>query len=181
MIDMAEARKLWRAPYGLRKIRLVGRAQVESAIAMLNNAPLDADRPLLLMLGEEPKIRTLDQNAAYRAGPLRDIAMQAWFEVVDKNTGKVYKRQFSADVLHEHFKIEYLPDENTLADDEIMLRVKDPTTYRKWDITPRGASVCAGSTTQLTKYGFGEYMTQVEAFGAGLGVQFSAGPGRALV
>ena len=44
--------------------------------------------------------------------------------------------------------------------------------YRKWDITPNGDRVLIGSTTQLTKKGFSQYLTQVEADGAGLGVQF---------
>lgn len=34
------------------------------------------------------------------------------------------------------------------------------------------------AVTQLTKFGFGEYMDQVQAFGAALGVQFSVAPGR---
>jgi hypothetical protein len=33
-----------------------------------------------------------------------------------------------------------------------------------------------GSTTQLTKPGFALYLTQVEAFGGNMGVEFSASP-----
>jgi hypothetical protein len=167
-VNLSEAAKLARPPFTKRQIRLIGRQQVDTAIAMLNNAPLDAVKPLLLTLAEEAKVRTLDQNAAYHAGPLRDIAEQAWID----------GRQFSAPVLHEHFKQEYLPDDELLDIDEMARLVKEPHAYRKWDTDLRGNRICIGSTTQLTKFGFGEFMEQVQAFGAGLGVQFSAVPGR---
>lgn len=158
-----------RPPYQTRTIRLLGEIQRGTAEAMLRNAPLDSERPLELMLREEPKARRPDQNAAMWAGPLRDIAEQAW----------IRGRQFSAEVWHEHFKREYLP-ENDDPDlyPELALLVKNPETYRKWDMTPKGDRVLVGSTTQLTERGFSDYMRQIEADGSDMGVEFHAPPER---
>ena len=166
---MAEATKLKRPPFAKRQIRLIGRTQVDTAIAMLNSAPLDADRPLLLVLGEEPKGRKLDQNALMWAGPLADIAEQVWVE----------KRQFSIEVWHEYFKKEFLPDERRTHPLSLAEQVKDVEKYRKWDFAPDGERVLVGSTTQLTVAGFALYLHHVEEFGASRGVQFSAAPGQA--
>ncbi|MCR4299736.1 MAG: recombination protein NinB [Gallionella sp.] len=154
-----------RPTYQTRKIRLVGTLQLETAENMIRNAPLDSERPLELILREESKGRRLDQNAAMWAGPLRDIAEQAWVD----------GRQFVAEVWHEHFKRKYLPENDDL---ELALLVKNPETYRKWDVTPRGDQVLVGSTTQLTERGFFIYMQQIEADGAGLGVEFHVVPVR---
>ena len=163
MSNLSEATKLKRPPFTKRMIRLVSRVQVDTAIAMLNNCPVDADRPLLLTLGEEPKGRGLDANALMWAGPLRDIAEQAWVD----------GRQFSAEVWHEYFKKEYL-----FEDDDLDLAEMVKEGYRKWDYAPDGNRVLVGSTTQLTKRGFANYLEQITAYGAGLGVQFHEAPGR---
>jgi hypothetical protein len=126
----------------------------ERFIAAVRNAPLDAEHPLEAILREEVKARKSDQNSLYWAGPLRDIAEQAWIE----------GRQYSADVLHEHFKREYLPEEYDPEDCK--------EGYEKWSYTPGGERVLVGSTKSLTVHGFAKYLTQVEAFGASLGVQF---------
>ncbi len=162
MSNLSVAAKLKRPPFAKRTIRLVGTTQVDTAIAMLRNCPLDADKPLLLTLDEEPKARTLDQNARMWAGPLKDISKQGWIE----------GRQYSEETWHEHFKREFLPDDTVLSADELMEQVKDPTRYRKWGVSPWGERICTGSTTDLTKRGMAIYMQQIEAFGAGLGVQF---------
>lgn len=46
--------------------------------------------------------------------------------------------------------------------------------YKKWDYMPNGERVLVGSTTDLSKYGFGQYLEQIYANGASLGVMFSA-------
>lgn len=102
----------------------------------------------------EVKPRTLDQNALMWSCQLRDIALQAW----------VNGRQFSAEVWHEYFKREYLPEEP----EEGITKER----YTKWDYTPDGERVLIGSTTELTKRGFSIYLQKIEAHGANLGVQF---------
>lgn len=152
--------------YQQRSIRLAGQTQLETALAMLKNAPIDPAKPLEVVLREEPKARRLDQNAAMWAGPLADIAAQAWVD----------GRQFSAEVWHEHFKREHLPEE---TDPELPLLVKSPETYRKWGETPRGERILTGSTTDLSERGFALYMRCIEVEGASLGVLFHEAPRRA--
>lgn len=140
-----------------RTIRLVGRAQLDTVMALVPNLPIDPEKPLELVVREEKKTRKLDQNAAMWVGPLKDIADQAWVD----------GRQFRIETWHEFYKREYLPEDN---DSELDLLVKDG--YRKWDIDPHGDRVLVGSTTQLTVRGFALYLQQVEAYGASLGVVF---------
>ena len=135
-----------------RRIVLAAEEQRACAMALLSNVPLGLE----VLIRKPVKVRGMDQNALMWVGPLADIAAQAW----------VAGRQYSAEVWHENFKRDYLPEE---YDEEL---TKDG--YRKWDMTPNGERVLIGSTTQLTKKGFSQYLTQVEAFGAGLGVQFGA-------
>ena len=139
------------------KIRLVGSQQLNAALARLQHVPLDPEKPLEVIIREEVKMRGLDANAYYWRR-LTEIADQAYIE----------GRAYSAEVWHEYFKKEYLPEEF----DPEMTR----EGYRKWATGPDGERVLIGSSTQLTVKGFAVYLTQVEAFGAGLGVQFSASP-----
>ena len=140
-----------------RHIRIVGQMQKDTAIAAIQNLPVNGEKPLVVTIGEERKARGLDQNAAMWAGPLKDIAEQAWLS----------GRQFSAEVWHEHFKREYLPEL-----DHPNLRELVKEDYKKWEFTPSGERICVGSTTKLTRYGFSLYLQQVEAYGASLGVLF---------
>ena len=97
-------------------------------------------------------------------GPLADIAEQAWVE----------GRQYADVVWHELFKRKYLPE---LDDPELEDLVQNPETYRKWAEDPEtGERILIGSTTQLTRKGMTRYLTQVEAYGANLGVLFHANP-----
>lgn len=153
--------KVHRQPFSTRKIRLVGEQQRETAIAMIRNLPIDPVKPLELVAREEVKARKPDQNALMWVGPLADIAEQAY----------VNGRTYSAAVWHEHFKAEFLPEE---FDAELCKE-----GYRKYDYTPAGDRVLIGSTTELTIKGFAQYLEQVIAFGASLGVQFHANPNEA--
>lgn len=130
----------------------------QSLLSRLPHFPLDSIRPLKVTIGEETKARGLDANARMWAGPLRDMAEQAYVE----------GRTFSAEVWHEYFKREYLPEE---FDAELCKE-----GYRKWDYTPSDERVLVGSTTQLTVKGFAQYNTQIEAHGVNLGVMFTASP-----
>lgn len=107
---------------------------------------------------EEVKARKPDQNALMWSGPLADIANQAWHNGC----------QYPAEVWHETYKRLYLPEE---FDAELCKE-----GYRKWAIDRDGERVLIGSTTQLTVRGFAQYLEQVIADGAGMGVMFSASP-----
>lgn len=148
-----------RNQYPTRKIILRTGELRQTAVTALLNAPIDPDKPLEFLLREEVKARKPDQNSLMWVGPLADIAEQ----------GYVKGRTYSAEVWHEFFKREYLPEEF------------DPTLckegYRKWDYTPKGERVLIGSTTDLTVRGFALYLKQVEAYAqVELGVQLHASP-----
>jgi len=135
---------------------LRGTSQLAAVQTKLGNLPLDDENPLEVVIREQVKPRKLSQNALMWVGPLADISEQAW----------VNGRRFTAEVWNDHFKREYLPEE---YDPELCLE-----GYRKWDYTPRGDRALVGSTTMLTVKGMAQYLTQVEAAGAELGVEFRA-------
>ena len=139
---------------------LRGASQLAAVQRQLGNLPLDDENPLEVVIRERVKPRKLSQNALMWVGPLADIAEQAW----------VNGQRFSAEAWNDHFKREFLPEE---FDPELCLE-----GYRKWDYTPRGDRVLVGSTTMLTVKGMAQYLTQVEAAGAELGVEFRARGGR---
>ena len=144
-----------RTEYLTKTIRLIGKLQIDTAINAIQNAPIDIERPLEVIIREEQKGRSLSANALMWAGPLNDIASQAW----------VHGKQYSALIWHEYFKEKFLPDFPDLT------QVKEG--YRKYEETPDGRRVLIGSTQKLTKHGFSLYMEQIYAYGADLGVRFS--------
>ncbi len=147
-----------RETYPTKTILLRTDQQRDLAFNAIRNAPLDDSKPLQFLLREKPKVRGMDANSRMWVGTLADIAEQGYVE----------GRTYSADVWHEQFKREFLPESF------------DPALcmdgYRKWDYTANGERVLVGSTTKLTKAGFAQYLTQVEAFGSGLGVRFTESP-----
>lgn len=141
--------------YQTRSIILNDEADWGRALRMLQNAPTGIE----IVAREPVRARKPDQNSLYWAGPLKDIAAQVWIE----------GRAYSDVVWHEHLKGQYLPE----ADDpDLAELVRKPETWRKWDETPGGRRVLAGSTTDLTVKGFARYLEQVYAFGAEHGVRF---------
>lgn len=147
-----------RQRFDKRVIYLRAEQQRETLLALVRNLPLDADKPLQVTVEEFRPARKLDQNALMWAGPLRDIADQAYLD------GK----RFSANVWHEYLKASLLPNE---FDPELC---RDG--YVKHEYGPDGVPILVGSTTQLTVKGMARYITEVEAFGASLGVQFHTNP-----
>lgn len=145
-----------REKYPKRVIRIVGDQQKATARSVLDGVPIDPDKPICITFSEEVKIRKLDQNSLMWVGPLSDIARQAYVN------GKTY----SAEVWHEYFKREFLPNE---YDEELTKE-----GYVKWITDPAGFPLLVGSTTSLTIKGFAQYLTQIEAYGASLGVEFSS-------
>jgi hypothetical protein len=138
-----------------RKITLSGSLQLDTAMNLLRNLPIDKERPLELVVRELVKVRGLDANGLYWKR-LTEIAEQAWFN----------RKQFSKEVWHEYAR------QNLMADPVI---IKDGSVMSKWVESPDGSSVVV-STTLLEKKFFADYITAVEAFGASLGVMFSANP-----
>lgn len=130
----------------------------ERAVALLRNLPVDSDKPLVVTVDEYKPPRRPEQNALLWAGPLKDMAEQAYLD----------QRKYSAEVWMEFFKREFLPDE---FDPELC---KDG--YSKWVYLPNDERVMVGSSTQLTVKGFSQFLEQIYAFGASLGVQFHANP-----
>jgi hypothetical protein len=151
-----------RPPFEQRKLLLRGPEQVERAVALLRNVPLDADQPLELLIREEAKARKLSQNDLMWAGPLKDLAEQAWLD----------GRQYSAEIWHTFCKRNFLPEE---FDPELCKE-----GYRKWDVDPAGERVLVGSTTQLTVKGMSQHIEQIHALGGSLGVEFHQVPPRGL-
>lgn len=147
-----------RQKFDTRQFRLIGPEVRGAAVRLIQNLPLDPDKPLELVIREERKARAIAHNAAYWC-IVAQIAEQAWIE----------GRQYSSEVLHEHFKRAFLPEHTDADLTELVCE-----GYRKWDITPAGDRVLVGSTTKLTRKGMAQFITQVEAFGADLGVRFSA-------
>ena len=143
-----------RARFPTRKILVVSPAQLGTAIAVLKTVPVDAANQIEIRIGEQIKSRNKDQNALMWAGPLRDIASQAY----------VNGQTYSADVWHEHFKREFLPEE---GEPELTKE-----GYQKWRYLPSGERILKASTGDLTTKGFSLYLEQIYAYGASLGVQF---------
>lgn len=142
-----------------RTIHLIDDQRRELAAAAVMNAPIGIE----VVLREPVKARKPSQNALMWAGTLTDISAQAW------SNGRTY----SPEVWHEHFKREFLPE---ASDPDIDRLVRAPETYHKWADTPGGERVCIGSTTDLTVHGFAQYLEQVCAYAAGLGVMFTVNP-----
>lgn len=147
-----------RAVFQKRTILLREERQRETLLALVKNLPLDAEKPLQVVIEEMRPARKMSQNALMWVGPLQDIAEQAYLE----------GRKFSAEIWHEYFKAQFLP---ATFDPE---QCQDG--YVKYEFGPDGNPVLIGSTTKLTVKGMANYITQVEAFGASLGVTFHANP-----
>ena len=147
-----------RDKYNTRKVFLVGEMQKQTAIQLINNAPIDGLKPLEFVLREEVKIRKETQNALMWTSALKDITEQVWLD----------GRQYSDKVWHQHFKELFLPEE--------YIEGITKEGYVKWDYLPNGDRRLVGSTTELTRKGFAEYMDKVYAYGGDLGVLFKANP-----
>lgn len=147
-----------RAKFTTRTLLLRNESVRNNLLSLVRNLPLDDAYPLEVVIREQIKGRKPDANARMWAGPLKDIAEQAWID----------GRQFSAEVWHEWAKREFLPEE---FDPELCRE-----NYRKWDFDPSGERVLVGSTTMLTSKGFSDHMTMLEAAGASFGVMFTASP-----
>jgi len=150
--------KSTRARFTTRTITLSSDVLKNTALKAIECAPIDPIRPLLVVIMENEEQRKATQLKMMWAGPLRDIERQAWVE----------GRQFSAEIWHEHFKREFLPEE---YEESLCLK-----GYEKWGITPSGDRVLKAGTGDLTVRGFAQHVEQIHAAGANMGVMFSANP-----
>lgn len=144
-----------RAEFQQRSILLRSDRQLIALIALLPNLPLDDKHPLEVLIREPVKLRTISQNNLYWLR-LGEIAEQGW----------LFHRQYEADIWHIYCGRTVMPERVTL---------KDGTVVSKWVETPDSVPQVI-STTRLEKKCFADYITAVEAFGAALGVMFSASP-----
>lgn len=133
----------------MRRIILRTAEIQRTAEAAIRNLPIDPDHPFEVTIGEYKEKRNLGQNALMWV-LLDQISRQAW----------IGGRQYDAETLNIHFKREFLP--------EVTAKGKN-----KWLILPSGDRELALSTSGLNTAEFATYLTQIEAFGAGIGVQFS--------
>jgi len=136
-----------------RTFNLVNGQVQQAMLAYAVHLPFDQD--IEVVFKKRVKVRSLDANGLYWKR-LTEIADQAWFN------GK----QYCKEVWHVYAA-------QNLMTDEVV--TKDGETVSKWVECPTGEPVVI-STTKLERKCFADYITAVEAFGAGLGVQFSANP-----
>jgi hypothetical protein len=140
-----------RPAFQTRQILLRSQQQVDTLLFLIPNLPLDADKPLEVIIREQVKQRGLSQNALYWMR-LHEIAEQGWFQ------GRLY----SADVWHDYCKKYVMPEE---------IITKAGEVRSKWVDAPDGNQAVI-STAELNRGSFAVYTEMVEAFGAGLGVRF---------
>ena len=102
--------------------------------------------------------------------------------IASRKENKLYQ---SCHILHKqgryfivHFKELFLPETFQSAEHQAEIAKEG---YRKYDTSPGGKRILVGSTTELTIKGFAIYLQQVEAFGANLGVIYSANPNEAYL
>ncbi|SFE11083.1 recombination protein NinB [Nitrosomonas sp. Nm166] len=135
---------------------IVSERQKEILATKIMNLPVDEENPIQVVISEQVKQRGLDQNAYYWKR-MTEISEQAF------SNG----RQYNADIWHEYCKRHIMPDQ---------VETKNGEMVSKWIEMPDGTTVVI-STTQLSKKQFASYTEMCEAFGASLGVIFSANPG----
>ena len=145
-------------------IRITGETTKLHAMKIIDGLPRDGS--IEVCIRKHQNKRNNDQNALYWAGPLKDIADQAIIDGI----------KYSERVWNVQLKTDFLPDENLVSDEYLEKRVVKPEMYRKWDILPNGDRSLCASTPDLTEFGMAEYLEQVYAFGAELGVMFTANP-----
>jgi len=144
-----------RNPIAKITILIRSEQQKELLASKISNLPVDEDRPIQIVISEQDKVRGLDQNGLMwkRIG---EIASQGW----------INKRQYDKDCWHKYLKDNEMPEE---------VELKDGTVCSKWVEQIDGSREVI-STTELSARFFSKYIMIIEAFGAGLGVMFSANP-----
>lgn len=137
----------------MQTYKIINKSVQSNCKAMVDSLPLDGTKEVVI----RPYVRKRrdEANALYWVR-LQEISDQAWLE----------GRKYSPEIWAEFLKAKYLPIE---YEQGITL-----DGYEKYAHLPDGSITMIGSTTKLTTKGFADYLTQVESFGAELGVMFSA-------
>jgi len=142
-----------RPPIETKSILVRSGNQIVYAISQLPLIPIDSENPVEILIREQVKQRKMSLNDAMWAGPLADIAREAY------HLGK----RWTAEEWHEGFKSIFLPDPDGMDWDPRM--VTHPEIYHKWSTNPcTGERICIGSTTHLTDLGMKTYLREMEAF-----------------
>ncbi len=142
-----------RGKYPTRRFLIRSAQQKDLACRVISQLPEDWDRPVEVVVREQPRQRNLEQNSLMWVA-LTDISQQVYLG----------GRTYDADCWHEYCKRAFLPES---PEEGMVLE-----SYQKWAFLPNGDRVLRGSTTDLTKKGFSRYLEQIYAFGAQQGVQF---------
>ena len=125
----------------------------------LQIAAMNIVKPTRITVELDAKKRSNRQNSTHWVGLLADIS----------NQGVINGKQFSVKIWHEYLKERFLPEQ--FAEGKTM------KNYIKWQEMPDGKMRMVGSTTQLTRSGFSDYMAECEAWAVSeLGVRLSARP-----
>lgn len=120
---------------------------------------LGFDNKLRVVIEPDRKKRSKPQNALMWVSLLGDFSMQVDFD------GK----QYLPDVWNYQLKVKFLPNH---PDPELTM-----PNYQKWEELPDGSTRLKGSTKHLTKLGMENYLHECYAYGAELGIRFTAKPG----
>ncbi len=144
-----------REKFPTRVIRIVSNLQIQVLLSLAPVLPIDPEHPIVVTIGEEVKVRGLDQNGLYWLR-LGEIAEQGWMN----------QRRYPKEVWHEYCRQNIMPE---------IVTTKEGELRSKWVESPDGSAVCI-STTLLEKKCFADYTTAVEALGASIGVEFSVNP-----
>lgn len=144
-----------RTPIAKMIFLLRSESQKELFARKVNNLPVDAENPIQITISEQTKARGLDLNGLMWLR-ITEISQQVWRD----------GRQFDKDIWHRYLKLNEMPDE---------VEMKDGTIRSKWVEVPDGSQDVI-STALLSAGFFSRYITIIEAFGASLGVMFSANP-----
>jgi len=135
-----------------RSVLLKSPLQQHLLISLVNTLPLEQDNPIEVLIREQPKDRTLDQNRYYH-WRVTSITKDGWF----------HKKQWPHDTWHTFLGKHIMPEEITTKDGEVR---------SKW-IEGIDGELQVISTKLLEKKCFADYITLCEVFGAEeLGVQF---------
>ncbi len=141
-------------------VRTESQAQVACAYVLRNWARMAREEhPMAVHCYEYREHRSI-QSQGLMWIRLGEIAKQVVFP--DGQT-------FSAETWHIQAKKEFLPEEQGPSK-------RCQRGYQKWTYCPDGSRELIGSTTQLTTLGMNEYLTQLEAWAAEMGVRMSANP-----